>query len=217
MLRIGFSNVVSRRHAFSILSVPLALAAVAAVTLPRTSRAALSDEAVAITGNFTVEFEGLATCPSPDPGGQPALPSMLRYPECAPCINAGGYYIEAQGIGNTSQGTMTIEVLKCYNPAGGTGGLGSYEGYFQMSAPNGTDSVTGTYSGQNYDYGANGDALGFGPFRGTLTVTEGTGKFRGATGSVGFTALSGPGSPGPTPNSVVGNAFYSVQGGVTGG
>jgi hypothetical protein len=195
----------------NVLSISLGLVALAAMALPLTTRAAQPDEGAAITGNFTVEFEGVATCPSPDPSGASALPSMLKYPPCAPCVTAGGYYVEAQGSGYTSQGAMFIEVLKCYNPAG-AGGLGNYEGFFQITAPNGPDSLMGTYSGQNYDYGPAGDALGFGPFSGTLTVTAGTGKFEGAKGSFNFTALSGPGSPGPTLNSIVGNAFYSVQG-----
>ena len=105
---------------------------------------------------------------------------------------------------------MFIEVLKCYNPSADN--YGSYAGFFQINSADGIDSIGGTYSGQNYDYGPNGDSLGFGPFRGTLTATKGTGKFEGAKGSFSFTALSGPGSPGPTPNSVVGNAFYSVEG-----
>jgi len=201
-------NLVSKSNVFSI---SVALMALTAGFLPPTTGAAETDERAAITGNFTVEFEGVATCPSPDPSGLPASPSTLNYPPCMPCVNSGGYYVEAQGSGYTSQGPMFIEVLKCYNPAG-AGGLGSYEGLFQMTAPNRTDSVKGTYSGQNYDYGPSGDPLGFGPFSGTLTVTGGTGKFEGAKGSFSFTALSGPGSPGPTPNSIVGNAFYSVQG-----
>lgn len=207
-------NIVSKRNVFPISLALLALAALAAMAFSVKTRAAQIDERVPIAGNFTVEFEGVGTCPYPDPSGLPALPSTLKYPPCAPCINSGGYYVEAQGIGHTSQGPMSIEVLKCYNPAAGQ--YGSYAGVFQMTARDGTGSVSGTYSGQNYDYGSNGDPLGFGPFRGTLTVTEGTGKFAGDKGSFGFTALSGPGSPGPTPNSVVGNAFYSVEGDLEG-
>ena len=203
-------SIVSKRNVYPISVVLLALAALAAMAFSVKTRAAQIDERVPITGNFTVEFEALGTCPSPDPSGLPALPSMLKYPPCAPCISDGGYYVEAQGIGHTSQGKMFIEVLKCYKP--GEGKYGSYAGFFQMTAPEGTDSVVGTYSGQNSDYGPNGDSLGFGPFRGTLTVKEGTGKFDGAKGNFSFTALSGPGSPGPTPNSVVGSAFYSVEG-----
>ncbi len=205
-------NVLTKRNMFRISLVLLTLSALVATGISVKGKAAQADERVPIAGSFTVQFEGVGTCPSPDPAGLPALPSMLKYPPCAPCINEGGYYIEAQGIGHTSQGTMFIEVLKCYNPGADT--YGSYAGSFQMTAPDGTDSLEGTYSGQNYDYGPNGDSLGFGPFRGKLTVTEGTGKFGGAKGSFDFTALSGPGSPGPTPNSVVGNAFYSVEGNV---
>jgi hypothetical protein len=40
-----------------------------------------------------------------------------------------------------------------------------------MTAPNGKDSVTGTYSGQGDNAG---DFYGFGPFSGELAVTGGT-------------------------------------------
>ena len=201
-------DLVSKRN---ILPLAWGLMALATLALPLTTRAAQTDERGEIAANFTVEFEGTSICPSPDPSGRPALPSSLNYPSCALCVNGGGFYVEAQGSGYTSLGAMVIEVLKCYNPAGAAG-FGSYQGFFQMTASNGTDSMKGTYVGQNFDYGPAGDALGFGPFSGTLTVTGGTGKFEGAKGSFTFTALSGPGSPGPTPNSVVGNAFYSLQG-----
>jgi hypothetical protein len=69
--------------------------------------------------------------------------------------------------------------------------------------------LTWAYSGQNDNAG---DFYGFGPFSGKLTITGGTGKFDGAQGSASFTAASGPASPGPSPNSLVAMAFYSVQG-----
>ena len=72
--------------------------------------------------------------------------------------------------------------------------------------------MTWDYSGQNDNAG---DAYGFGPFSGVLTITGGTGKFDGAHGSASFTAASGPSSPGPSLTSFVGNAFYSVEGTVS--
>jgi hypothetical protein len=115
--------------------------------------------------------------------------------------------LEAQGVGDTSQGTLFLEVLKCFNPAGGE--FGTYAGVFTMTAPNGKDSMTGTYSGQN-DNG--GDAYGFGPFSGELTITSGTGKFANSGGSVRFTSVAGPVTAGPSLNSLVAMAFYSLQG-----
>jgi hypothetical protein len=109
---------------------------------------------------------------------------------------------------------MFIQVLKCFYV--GESPFGTYAGVFTLTAPNGKDSVTGTYSGQNDNAG---DFYGFGPFSGVLTVTGGTGKFAGAAGSLRFTAASGPtttagafGLTGPLTASNVGMAFYSVQG-----
>jgi len=108
---------------------------------------------------------------------------------------------EAQGIGGTSnQGTLFLEVQKCLNPAGGL--FGTYAGTFTMTAPNGKDSLTGMYSGKNDNAG---DAYGFGPFSGKITITGGTGKFEGAQGSARFTAVA-------SPNNM---AFYSVEGTVS--
>jgi hypothetical protein len=126
---------------------------------------------------------------------------------CITCLGNSSFYIEAQGIGDTSLGTMFVEVLKCLNPAGGS--FGTYAGTLTTTAPNGKDSLTWAYSGQNDNAG---DSYGFQPFSGKLTITGGTGKFDGAHGSASFTATSGPASPGPSPNSLVAMAFYSVQG-----
>jgi hypothetical protein len=109
---------------------------------------------------------------------------------------------------------MFIQVLKCFYV--GEPPFGTYAGVFTLTAPNGKDSVTGTYSGQNDN---TGDFYGFGPFSGQLSVTGGMGKFAGATGSLRFTAASGPtttagafGMTGPLTASNMGMAFYSVQG-----
>ncbi len=87
----------------------------------------------------------------------------------------------AQGIANTSRGPLFVEVLKCFNPAGGS--FGTYAGTLTTTAPNGKDSLTWAYSGKN-DNG--GDFYTFGPFSGTLTITGGTGKFVNAHGSARF-------------------------------
>ncbi|MBV9181356.1 MAG: hypothetical protein JO356_08585, partial [Acidobacteria bacterium] len=124
-------------------------------------------------------------------------------------------YIEARGIGGTSQGTLFLEVLKCFYPAEGQ--FGTYTGTFTMSKNNGKDSVTGTYSGQN---DSAGDLYGYAPFSGVLTVTRGTGKFHDAAGRGRFTAVSGPFASGPlslpgsapTSNVALLMAFYSIEG-----
>jgi hypothetical protein len=136
---------------------------------------------------------------------------------CVECVNNPGVYIEAQGIGNTSKGTLFLEVLKCFDPASGS--FGTYAGTFTMTASNGKDSITGTYSGQNDNAG---DPYGFAPFSGELTITAGTGKFDRAHGSAHFTAVGGPFAAGPLPfpgaapisNAALLMAFYSVQGGL---
>jgi hypothetical protein len=188
-------NLVSKRNVSLVL--------LATATLPLVLREARADDGAPFKGAFTVQFEGLT------------LPSTCAMGDmsCSTCFNKGGIYIEAQGIGNTSQGTLFIQVLKCLNPGVG---YGTYAGIFTMTAPNGKDSVTGTYSGQN---DSAGDFYGFSPFSGDLKITGGTGKFAGAEGTAHFTAASGPtttagafGLTGPISGSVTGMAFYSVQG-----
>jgi hypothetical protein len=187
-------NPVSKRN---VISISLGLLALAPMTLALKPRAAQAGEEVPFKGTFTVQFELITM------GG-----CALGDTNCTACINNSSVnYIEAQGIGDTSLGTLFFEVLKCFNPAGSS--FGTYEGTFTMTAPDGKDSVTGTYSGQNDNAG---DPYGFGPFSGVLTITGGTGKFDGAHGSASFTAASGPGAPGPNTTNFVGMAFYSIQG-----
>ena len=96
---------------------------------------------------------------------------------CSSCIGNSGLYIEAQGISDTSLGPLFVEVRKCFNPSGGL--FGTYAGTLTTTAPNGKDSLTWAYSGQNDNAG---DFYGFGPFSGKLTITGGTGKFQDARG-----------------------------------
>lgn len=190
-------NLVSKRNVFFMLL------SLAAVTLPLVPGEARADAGVPIKGAFTVQYEELTLASTCAPGDT----------SCSTCINKGGVYVEAQGIGDTSQGTLFIQVFKCFNPSVG---YGTYAGVFAMTAPNGKDSVTGTYSGQNDNAG---DFYGFGPFSGDLKITGGTGKFAGAEGNAHFTAASGPtttagaiGLTGPLAGTYMGMAFYSVQG-----
>ena len=128
---------------------------------------------------------------------------------CAACINQNGYYVEAQGIADTSMGPLFVQVLKCFSPYDPP--FGTYAGTLTTTAPNGKDSLTWAYSGKNVDNA--GDFYGFGPFSGTLTVTAGTGKFAGARGSASITAASGPTlTAGPSPIQFAGTAFYYLQG-----
>jgi hypothetical protein len=190
-------NLVSKRNVFFVLL------SLAAVTFPLVPGEARADAGAPFKGTFTVQFEVLTLSSTCAPGDT----------NCSTCINKGGGYVEAQGVGDTSQGTLFIQVLKCFNP---TVGYGTYAGTFTMTAPDGKDSVTGIYSGQNDNAG---DFYGFGPFSGDLKITGGTAKFAGAEGSAHFTAASGPtttagaiGPAGPISGSYMGMAFYSVQG-----
>jgi hypothetical protein len=187
-------SLVCKRNVISISLVLLALAALTVVLKPSSTEA---NEEAPFKGTLTVEAEvitAIGGCASGDVN-------------CTACLGNSSFYIEAQGVGDTSLGTMFGEVLKCFNPTAGS--FGTYAGTLTTTAPNGKDSLTWAYSGQNDNAG---DSYGFGPFSGVLTVTGGTGKFDGASGSATFTAASGPSSPGPSANSVVGMAFYSIQG-----
>jgi len=190
-------NPVSKR---SVIALCLALLALTATTLALRPKAAQATEETPFAGTLTVQVEGIPTIAGCAPGDV----------SCATCLGNSSFYIEAQGIGDTSLGTMFGEVLKCFNPTAGS--FGTYAGTLTMTAPNGKDSLAWAYSGQNDNAG---DFYGFGPFSGTLTVTGGTGKFDGASGSATFTAVAGPSSPGPNANSVVGMAFYSIHGSLT--
>jgi hypothetical protein len=187
-------NSISRRSGISISLGLLALAAISVALKPGVAQA---NEEVAFKGALTVQAELITAIGGCAPGDS----------NCSTCVNNSSIYIEAQGIGDTSLGTMFGEVLKCFNPAAGS--FGTYAGTLTTTAPNGKDSLTWAYSGQNDNAG---DFYGFGPFSGTLTITGGTGKFAGAQGSASFTATAGPATAGPSPNSLVLMAFYSVQG-----
>ena len=182
----------------------MGLLALAVVTLALRPKAAQADENVPINGAFTVQAE-LITATSACANGDTA---------CTTCVSSapGAAYVDAQGIGDTSAGTVFVYVLKCANPPTPAAPFGSYSGTLTTTAPNGKDSLTWAYSGQNDNAG---DAYGFGPFSGELTVTGGTGKFDGATGSASFTATGGPFTPGPSANTGMVMAFYSVHGNLT--
>jgi hypothetical protein len=180
-------NLVSRR---SLILISLSLLVLAAMSIVLVSKGAQADEGVPIKGNFTVAFAFITNSNACGTGDN-----------CLTCINNSGDYIEAQGIGDVSiLGTLFLEVQKCLYPNASP--FGTYNGTFTMTAPNGKDSLTGTYTGKNDNAG---DAYGFGPFSGKLRITGGTGKFEGAQGRASFTAVA-------SPNNM---AFYSVEGTVS--
>jgi len=191
---------VSKRN-LSVISLVL-LIALAVVLVAVKPRATHADEGVPFRGTLSVQYTGSQVCAIGDTN-------------CTSCVASSSFYVEAQGIANTSLGPLFVEVLKCYNPVGGPQLLGTYAGTLTTTAPNKKDSLTWAYSGQN-DNG--GDFYTFGPFSGTLTITGGMGKFANAHGNAAFTAASGPSFtatafPGPpSPFSMAGMAFYSVEG-----
>lgn len=140
----------------------VALSVVCAAVIPATAVA----ENGPATGSFTVTYTGDV---------RPAL-----------CDPNNSVYIEAHGIGNGTGalGTMFLTIRKCYDYTKGT-----YTGSFTLSSPDSRDTVTGTYEGSDDAYSGEFPKKFF-PFHGVLTATEGTGKFRGAKGSVNFTAIA---------------------------
>jgi hypothetical protein len=183
----------SRRMSFShpkLWQILLTLIMLATYSAALMANRAWADEATPFKGNFTVAvtfIPNVSGCGSGD--------------NCIACLtgNPPGFYIEAQGIGDASkQGTFFLKIQKCLNPAAST--FGSYQGVFTMTAPNGKDTLTGTYIGKNT---AGGNAYGFGSFNGDLKITGGTGKFDEAYGHLHFTAVAG---------SNTGAAFYAVEG-----
>jgi hypothetical protein len=104
--------------------------------------------------------------------------------------------VTANGIGFLSNvGNSSFQLQKTLDA---TSGVPLYAGTFTITAVSG-DTLTGTYNG----VGAKPDSGGYGPFSGVLTVTGGTGRFAGASGSVAFTAFSNGGT---------GQAVYSFKG-----
>ena len=150
---------------------------------------------------------------------------------CIQCTQNSGFYVEAQGIAETTLGPLFAKVLKCFNPTPSPpkAPYGTYAGTMTLSVtppvtppsviPLPKDILTLVYSGQNDD---GGDFYGFQPFSGKLTVKSGAGKFQGAQGAIAFIAQSGPfvaaslfGAT-TSPFSMTGNAFYDLQGTIEG-
>ena len=171
----------------------LAVLALMAFVLPR--RSARADEGIPFKATLSVQFIASQICAPGDPS-------------CLACTGLGGFFVEAQGLADSSLGPLFAQVLKCFNPNGAP--FGTYAGTLTTTAPNGKDALTWAYSGRNDNAG---DFYGFQPFSGTLTITSGMGKFAGAHGSASFTAAGPPTfTAGPSPIQFAGTAFYYVTG-----
>jgi hypothetical protein len=161
----------------------LAFAAIAVAWTP--NRLLAHDGGAPIQGTFAASF---------------TRPSAVSY--CA----GPGISFEAQGIGNISKiGPLFLTVKKCLTVEGVAG---TFVGLFWMTAANG-DSLEGTYAG-TIDLSAK-DENGYGPFRGTLTVTGGTGEFSNARGVLSFAAVTTPASSGANGTTVNGAAYYLIK------
>src|ERR1700723_3149283 len=163
------------------------------LAVPR--RPARADEGTPFKATLPVQFIASQICAPGDAS-------------CLACTGLGGFFVEAQGLADSSLGPLFAPVLKCFNPNGAP--FGTYAGTLTTTAPNGKDALTWAYSGKNDNAG---DFYGFQPFSGTLTITSGTGKVAGAHGSASFTAAGPPTfTAGPSPIQLAGTAFYYVQG-----
>jgi len=175
------------------LNLLLSMALAAAVLGARPAEAQ-DDGGPPFKATFTAQFIGTQTCAPGDAS-------------CSACLDQNGFFIEAQGLSESTVGPLFVQLFKCFYPNDPP--FGSYAGTLTMTSPTGKDSLTWAYSGKNDNAG---DFYGFGPFSGTLTVTGGTGKFEGAHGKATFTAASGPNLAAGPPLLVSGTAFYYVQG-----
>ena len=181
-----------RRLSLSFLGFLFATALAALAFWPIPAQA---DGGTPFKATLTVQFIGTQICAPGDAS-------------CSACVNQNGFYVEAQGLADTSLGPLFAQVLKCFYPSEPP--FGTYAGTLTTTAPNGKDSLTWVYSGKNDNAG---DFYGFQPFSGTLTITGGTGKFAGMHGSASFTAAGPPGwIAGPSPIQLAGTAFYYIQG-----
>lgn len=205
----------SKRNAHLIATGLLLALGVTPIALRPT--AVRADEQGGFQGTLTVQFTGSQQCA---PGDS----------VCSQCVEAGAFFVEAQGVAQTTLGPLFAKVLKCFNPnAAPHAPYGTYAGSMTLSltppvtppsviAPP-EDVLTLTYTGRNDD---GSDFYGFGPFSGKLAVESGTGKFQSAQGTLTFIATSGPSLVGAelgattSPFSITSNAFYLFHGTIQG-
>jgi hypothetical protein len=146
------------------------------------------DDGVPVRGTFVVSF---------------MYPSAVNY-----CASAGNP-IEGRGLGNISGlGPMFITVKKC-----GTrnGNIVTFQGTLTMTATNG-DTLEGVETG-TADLSLT-DENGYRPSGGTFTLTGGSGKFSGASGSLSWTAVQNPTSVGVSAGTANGTVYLLVTGNI---
>lgn len=91
--------------------------------------------------------------------------------------SAYAFVAEAHGVGTSTLGFLAMTLQKSLDATG------PMHGCVTLTAVNG-DTLSATYDGTESDP----NALGFQFGTGTLTFTGGTGRFRGVSGKVNFTA-----------------------------
>jgi hypothetical protein len=170
--------------------ISLRLLALAGIAIVLTPRAALADEGVHFKATFAVAFTATAnTSGASFCGGAP-------YPVA----------IEAHGVSDNLFGGVLVEVQKTLAVPG------NMYGCLTMTAANG-DVLHATYDGTILAPNANN----FSYFSGILTITGGTGRFQGVSGTASFTAWASFLYPsisflGGSALPVQGVAFYCVDG-----
>ncbi|SPE39079.1 exported hypothetical protein [Candidatus Sulfopaludibacter sp. SbA3] len=90
--------------------------------------------------------------------------------------SAYAYVVEAHGVGTSTLGFLSLTLQKSLDATG------PMHGCVTLTAVNG-DTLSATYDGTEGEP----HALGFQFGTGTLTITGGTGRFKGARGTVKFT------------------------------
>jgi hypothetical protein len=185
-------NAVSKSSGISISLGLLALAALAAIMpLALMPRAAQAYGGVPFKGTFSV-----AASVTPNTGG-------VTY--CNGTAHA--LAVEAHGVGYSTLGALSLSLQKTIDVPG------DMHGCLILTAPNG-DTLNAIYDGTEDAPNANNFIVSA---TGTLTFTEGTGRFRNASGSAHFTGdfstiypvssfLGGTTAPAQV------MAFYSVEG-----
>lgn len=163
-------------------------------------RAALAGETMPLLGTFADQAELVTAISSCGPGDT----------ACNACLASSGFYVEAQGVGNTSQGPLYFEVLKCFNLAGGS--FGTYAGRFAMTAPTERICCPVPIPARTITQEMRmASARLVVSWRSPAEL----GNSLPAHGSATFTAVAGPFTPCPTANAGMLMAFYSIRGNLT--
>jgi hypothetical protein len=181
-------KLLSRRGLISISLSVLALAATIAAFAPERARA---NENVPFKGTFSVAYSA-----TPNTAG-------ATYCGGSPLDVA----VEAHGNGYSTLGALSFSLLKTLQATGP-----HMHGCLILTAPNG-DTLEAVYDGNETAPNANNFSFG----SGTLSITGGTGRFKGSSGSAKFTAVFSnlyPASSfiGGTSAPLQGAGFYSVEG-----